>query len=61
MTVQQAIEDTTIELQKNIDRFDATAASLLSDVKKALPQLAAEVEDYIKGCRYNQTANLLWR
>ena len=61
MTVQQAIEDTTKELQRNIDRFDQTAKDLLDVVKSELPELMEQVASYVKGCRYNQMANLLWR
>ena len=61
ISVQQAIADTTKELKLNIDRFDRTATDLLADVKSTSPDLTDEIASYIKGCRYNQMANLLWR
>ena len=61
MTVQQAIADTTKELQLNIDRFDQSATDLLAEVKSTSPDLTDEVASYITGCRYNMMANLLWR
>ena len=54
-------QDTCKELQKNIDRFDLTANELLEIVKQKQPELVEDVESYMTGCRYNQTANLLWR
>ena len=61
MTVQQAIDDTTKELQLSVDRFDRTAKILLDEVESTSPELADKVASFIKGCRYNLTANLLWR
>ena len=61
MTVQQAIADSTKELKLNIDRFDRIATDLLAEVKSTSPDLTDEIASYIKGCRYNQMANLLWR
>lgn len=61
MTVQQAIVDTTKELQLNIDRFDQIATDLLAEVKSTSPDLRDEVASYITGCRYNLTGYLLWR
>ncbi|KAK5629884.1 hypothetical protein RRF57_005599 [Xylaria bambusicola] len=59
-SVQEAIEDTCHELQKNIDRHDESARDLLAIVKEKQPEVLADVEYYIEGCRHNQTANLLW-
>ena len=61
MTVQQAIADTAKEIQLNIGRFDQTATDLLAEVKFSSPDLTDDIASYIKGCRYNQTANFLWR
>ena len=61
MTIQQAIEHTRDELRQNIERFEETAAALLNEVEMKLPQLTGKLEDYIEGCRFNQTAVLLWR
>lgn len=61
MTVQQAIADTTKELQLNVDRFDQIASDLLAEVKSTSPDQTDDVASYILGCRYNQMANLLWR
>ncbi|GAP85091.2 putative terpene synthase metal binding domain protein [Rosellinia necatrix] len=59
-TVQEAIADTCVEIQKNVDRFDVAADALLKVVKEKEPEQYEEVDKYITGCRYELTGNLIW-
>ncbi|KAJ2987478.1 hypothetical protein NUW58_g4484 [Xylaria curta] len=59
-TVQEAIEDTCVEIQKNVDRFDVAAKALLKIVEEKEPEQWDEVNKYIIGCRYELTGNLIW-
>ncbi|KAI0404114.1 terpenoid synthase [Xylaria palmicola] len=60
LTVQEAIMDTCIEIQKNANRFDEAADALLKIVKDKEPEQSKELDKYITGCRYELTGNLIW-
>lgn len=60
-SIENAIHDACKDLQESINRFDIAAKKLQHIIDEKSPELQDQVEKYITGCRYNQTANLFWR
>lgn len=48
-------------MQESIICFEKCSQRLLAAVQGREPETVEEVRGFIEGCKYNQTANIMWR
>lgn len=58
---QAAVDDTTQLLTMAVKGFQHTVQNLLNGEIQQDEKQARQVQDYIKGCQYYCTGNLIWR